>query len=201
MAENDVRQTIPPIARRPIDIEVGWCAETQEYEGTISFPPDGVNGWIILHEEADRSLSVVEARLSAARLLPSWPCRYCSDWMLKHTSMFQKDGVCEVCLGAKRMVNPDFRCEDVMSGSEHLQPAQGRVPGKLAVRDTSDPQSTLAQKLWRLLPRSIVGWLRCNLWTPDWDTPFCCSVHEGRRCPKSCWQKADQPTCLGDPTG
>jgi hypothetical protein len=83
----------------------------QEYGGTISCPPDGENPWIISHEERDRSLSAVQARLAAARLLPSWPCRYCSDWMLKQTSMFLKDGVCEVCLGAKAIINPDCCCE------------------------------------------------------------------------------------------
>lgn len=91
---------------RPIEVEVGIC--DGEYIGTISLPPDGANAWWILHEETGPSLLDVEARLAVARKLPSWPCRYCSDWMLKQTSMFLRDGVCEACNGSKIFSNPDY---------------------------------------------------------------------------------------------
>lgn len=92
-------------AGRQIEAEIGWCADDPGYIGTLSYPPDGENPWTIMHEEANPSLEAVRSGLRSAIRSQSWPCRYCSDWMLSQTKMFLRNGVCEVCHGTKLIAN------------------------------------------------------------------------------------------------
>ena len=58
----------------------------------------------------------------------------------------------------------------------------------------------LRKRLWYALPLPVIVWLRQRDMAPDWDSPFKCSVHDDlRACPRSCWEKSDQPTCLKGP--
>jgi hypothetical protein len=93
-------------AGRRIEAEIGWCQETREYVGTLSYPPDGVNAWIIMHDECSPSLEAARAALREAIQLPFWSCRYCSDWVLAQAGdTFMRNGVCRVCEGTKFIAN------------------------------------------------------------------------------------------------
>jgi hypothetical protein len=94
-------------AGRKIETEVLWCPDNKQYVGVVSYPPDRENPWIIVHEEFGQSPEAIEAGMERVRGLPSWPCRYCTDWALMQAGdTFLRNGVCVVCGGTKNIRNP-----------------------------------------------------------------------------------------------